>query len=322
MPEREITEPVDLCNPDGTLNRDAVGWTRQPLHRGNLKGWGRTKRWEYWGIVSRKHILGIVVSSLDYAAVHGVYLLDRDKGTERMQDVVVPLARNTTMPERCGDGRVSGFAKDLDIQIDHLPDLTHITVRGREVSADLALPRTGRDSLGVVVPWTDKLFQYTVKDVGRPVTGRITVAGEAYGVAPGSFAVLDHGRGRWPYKIRWNWAAGHQEGLSLNLGGGWTDGTGSTENGIVIGDRLHKISADLEWTYDTRDWLRPWQITGAGVDVGFEPFHERIAKTELGVVGSHTHQCFGHFTGHVEVEGERVAVDGLTGWAEEARQRW
>ena len=46
--EREITSPVDLCLPDGTLNREAVGWTRHPLHRTNLRGWGRSKRWEYW----------------------------------------------------------------------------------------------------------------------------------------------------------------------------------------------------------------------------------------------------------------------------------
>ncbi|GAA3097385.1 DUF2804 family protein [Nonomuraea salmonea] len=47
--EREITAAVDLCLPDGRLDPRAVGWTRRPLHRANLRGWGRTKRWEYWG---------------------------------------------------------------------------------------------------------------------------------------------------------------------------------------------------------------------------------------------------------------------------------
>ncbi|MEV5398578.1 hypothetical protein AB0N26_20700 [Streptomyces cellulosae] len=36
--EREITSPVDLCLPDGRLNPAAVGWTRRPLHRANLRG--------------------------------------------------------------------------------------------------------------------------------------------------------------------------------------------------------------------------------------------------------------------------------------------
>ena len=37
--EREINEPVDLAAPDGRrLNPDAVGWSRRPLHRANLRG--------------------------------------------------------------------------------------------------------------------------------------------------------------------------------------------------------------------------------------------------------------------------------------------
>ncbi len=30
--ERELTAPVNLCRPDGTLNPKAVGWSRTPLH--------------------------------------------------------------------------------------------------------------------------------------------------------------------------------------------------------------------------------------------------------------------------------------------------
>src|SRR5215831_9088349 len=85
----EVTEPVDLCLPDGRLNPAAVGWTRRPLHRANLRGWGRAKRWEYWGIVTPGHIIGLVASSLDYAGVHGLYVLDRGTGREVTRDLVV-----------------------------------------------------------------------------------------------------------------------------------------------------------------------------------------------------------------------------------------
>ena len=48
--EPELTEPVDLCTPDGAaLNPAARGWSRRPLHRANLDGrWGLNKRWDYW----------------------------------------------------------------------------------------------------------------------------------------------------------------------------------------------------------------------------------------------------------------------------------
>ncbi|MFC9115720.1 DUF2804 family protein [Streptomyces sp. NPDC057092] len=105
--EREITSPVDLCLPDGRLDPAAVGWTRRPLHRANLRGWGRAKRWEYWGIVTPTHIVGLVVSSLDYAGTHGVYVLDRATGRELAEDAVTPLARGVRMPDRSGTGTAS-----------------------------------------------------------------------------------------------------------------------------------------------------------------------------------------------------------------------
>lgn len=57
--EHEITEPVDLCLPDGSLNPAAVGWSRKPLHRANLRGWGRTKRWEYWCVTTPTHLVAL-----------------------------------------------------------------------------------------------------------------------------------------------------------------------------------------------------------------------------------------------------------------------
>ena len=67
-PLPELTAPVDLCLPDGRLNRQAVGFSRRPLHRTPLRGWGRNKRWEYWGLVTPSHVVGLTMSNLDYVA--------------------------------------------------------------------------------------------------------------------------------------------------------------------------------------------------------------------------------------------------------------
>lgn len=323
--EREITEAVDLCLPDGRLNPAAVGWTRHPVHRANLRGWGRRKRWEYWGLVTPGHVVGIVLSSLDYAAVHGIYVLDRATGQETVRDAVVPLARGTGLPDRSGVGVAEARAKDLTIRIDQSASGTSIRAAAREVEVDLHVDRpAGHESLGVVVPWSSRRFQYTVKDVARPVSGVLRVDGTAHEVdASESFGVLDHGRGKWPYAMRWNWAAGSGPGRGIQLGGRWTQGTGMTENALLVDGRIHKIGEELAWTYDRSDWLRPWTITGKRVRAELHPFHERAARTNLGVIGSETHQCFGHFTGWALTDdGERVDLDGLVGWAEEARNRW
>lgn len=324
--ERLLTEPVDLCLPGGRrLNPAAVGWTRAPLHRANLSGWGRTKRWEYWGVVTPTHVLGLVVSSLDYAGVLGLYLLDRATGVETVHDAVVPLARGVELPDRSGAGRATGSAGSLSLDFDQQPDGTALHASAPGVAVELTVPSVpGHESLGVVVPWSRRRFQYTVKDVARPVRGRISAGATTYDVAEGSaYAVLDHGRGRWPYAMTWNWAAGSGPGLGIQLGGRWTAGTGMTENALLVEGRLHKIGEELRWDYDRQDWLRPWRIAGERVGATLHPFHERVARTNLLVVAGETHQCFGHFTGWATTdEGERVDLDGLVGWAEEARNRW
>ncbi|MFF0471529.1 DUF2804 domain-containing protein [Micromonospora zamorensis] len=69
--------------------------------------------------------------------------------------------------------------------------------------------------------------------------------------------------------------------------------------------------------------LHPWRISGERVGAEFQPFHEKVARTNLGVVASEPRQWFGHFSGWAKTDdGTTVSLDGLAGWAEEARNPW
>ncbi len=329
--ERELTTPAHLTLPDGRLNPEAIGWSRTPLVRtdgiGGLRGLGRNKRWEYWAVTTPSHVLGIVVSDLDYAGVTGLYLLDRATGEELVVDQVLPPGQ-VQLPGTIGEGRVHARTKALLLRADEVPSGTRLRGRGDRVGFDIvAHLGDEHEMLGVVVPWSDRRFQYTVKDVGRQATGTIWIDGVAHDVSgPDAFATLDHGRGRWPHDVRWNWGAGAAtvagQRVALQLGGTWTDRTGSTENAIFLGPRLHKIEQELIWEHDVDHPEAPWRVTGEGVELGFEPFHVRRADMELGPLGSHTMQAFGQWSGVVSLEGRRVTFDGLTGWAEDVHNRW
>ncbi|MGO1974739.1 MAG: DUF2804 domain-containing protein [Propionibacteriaceae bacterium] len=327
--EVEITEPVDLCLPSGRLNPQAVGWTRRPLHRANLRGWGRTKRWEYWGIVSPSHIITLMVTHLDFVGVHGVYILDRRTGVETTVDRTVPLGRRTSLPDRSGAGRVSVAAKDLQIEVDQEPEQSLLLAVGNDFRLELDLPvEPGRESLGVVVGWSPRLFQYTLKDVGRSVVGTLRLGLEEHPIPyESSFAVLDHGRGRWPHRVAWTWAAGSAadggRSRAIQFGDEWTDGTGITENALVVDGRINKIPDKLVWEYDGENLQRPWEIRGARVHATFRPLHERVSRHNLGVFASEIRQVFGAYEGWaVSDSGEQVSLDGLVGWIERARHRW
>ena len=141
-----------------------------------------------------------------------------------------------------------------------------------------------------------------------------------------SWAVLDHGRGRWPYDITWNWGAGsgvsNGRTIGLQVGGQWTVGTGVTENGVVIDGRLHKIGSELRWDYSTGDFLAPWRVHGSGLEAELIPFHDKRSRTNLGVLSGATDQCFGTWSGTVDTGVEVIEFSGLVGFAEHVRNRW
>ncbi|WP_181762909.1 DUF2804 family protein [Rhodococcus spelaei] len=332
--EREITAPVSLTLPDGHLNPDAVGWTRTPLittdgiGRGRV-GKGRNKRWEYWAVTTPTHVVALVLSDIDYAAVHGIWLLDRTAGDTVAYDAIGVGGGSATLPGTLGAGPAGSRTKKVRIDIDEVDGGTRLRARGERVEVDVIAHRPdGHECLGVVVPWSDTLFQYTVKDVARPATGTIRVDGVAADVPAGeSWATLDHGRGRWPYSVRWNWGAGsgRTDGrvIGIQVGGQWTDGTGSVENSLLVDGHLSKISEELVWTYDRDDWMAPWRITGATVDLTFTPFHLKKSVTDFKVFAAKTHQCFGHWSGKVRDDtGAWVRVEDLVGWAEDVHNRW
>ncbi|MEI8083242.1 MAG: DUF2804 domain-containing protein [Actinomycetes bacterium] len=323
----ELTDPVVLCLPDGHLNRPAVGYSRRPLHTTNMRGWGRNKRWEYWGIVTDRHCVGMTISNLDYLQVHQLYVYDRQSGQEISTDVLSPGLAHTQLPDHVAPLTASMHTSKLDLRFRERHDGTELTAISKRVTLSLVAGWSG-DALCVVVPWDETRFQYTVKDLGRPLTGSITVDGTRFDLEPGAnFGVLDRGRGRWPYSLTWNWAAGCGvvDGVSigLQLGGKWTDGTGSTENALFIDGRMTYWPDPVEWDYDDRTWSAPWRIRGRSVDATLTPFHVRDAVSNVGVISSDTHQAFGRWSGWAaDDDGVRYPLDGLVGWAEQAKNRW
>jgi len=185
----------------------------------------------------------------------------------------------------------------------------------------------------VVIPWSETEFQFTEKHQARPAAGILTVNDRVCALGAGAgevFGILDIGRGRWPYQTQWNWGGGAGdsstgEQVGIQTGGKWNDGTGFTENGIFVNGRLHKLSEDLEWHYDWDDPMQPWRVRSAdrSFNLTLVPIHDRHATISLGVLSNEVHQVFGHWSGSVpDGAGGSLTVDGIFGFAEEARARW
>jgi hypothetical protein len=68
--------------------------------------------------------------------------------------------------------------------------------------------------------------------------------------------------------------------------------------------------------------MEPWRIRGTDVDVTLTPEYDHASRTNLGIIGTRGDQVFGTFTGWVRVDGERIEVRDLFGFAEDVANRW
>jgi hypothetical protein len=340
--EHEITQTVDLCAADGrTLAPDARGWSRVPRHRANLSGrWGRTKRWDYWAVLTPTHAVSITYADVDYLGIADLWWADLRTGRTGGRNIPVPGARGLHLPDRPGTEPLRFRSRTLDLDLTDDAGGTQLEAAwtetdGRSGSLEVLVELPpGHESLNVVIPWSEDTFQYTSKHQARPARGvlrvgeeRIVIGGDG---ADAAWGVLDVGRGRWPYRTRWNWGGGTGTAtdgsvVGLQFGGKWTEGTGFTENGLVVDGRLHKLGRELVWDYDWDRPMKPWTVTGPDrrVDLRLVPRLDKHTRVNAMLLGTEVHQVFGTWSGTVVTDdGRELELPHALGFAEESRSRW
>lgn len=339
--ERELTEPVDLCTPDGSaINPAALGWSRRPLHRANLLGQhGSNKRWDYWAVLAGDMVVSSVVADVDAVGIADVWWVDLRDGVTGGAGMIA-RGGQVQLPERPGTAPLHATKDTFALDITDDAAGTHLVAtwvepdgRAGHLDVTVALP-PDHESVNVVIPWGDAVFNFTSKHQARPAHGELVIGDMRWPIggdgSGDAWGVLDVGRGRWPKQITWNWGGGAgragQHVVGLQFGAKWTTGSGFTENGLIVDGRLSKLGNELEWTYDWDDPMAPWRVVDPGgqLDVTLTPrFDKHSRAAGSAVQGSETHQVFGTWAGRLRTdEGLELEFDGLQGFAEEARQVW
>ena len=212
--------------------------------------------------------------------------------------------------------------------------------------------RVGDDTVVVATPFGagDHLWYLNQKINCLRVAGTATLGtrGGTHTCRPEvAAAVLDWGRGLWPYASSWVWASasgsarrisderGKEDSSSnkndnkvsfgLNFGHGFGNCATHTENGVLVDGRLCKLGR-MRITFDRAHFdTAPWHFADEDgrVDLTLEPLHDRYAPTNAVVVAMVAHQVFGRYSGTVRTDdGATIAVSNLVGFAEFVANRW
>ncbi|MBN1657493.1 MAG: DUF2804 domain-containing protein [Anaerolineae bacterium] len=342
--QRELLEPGVLLNRQGELAQ--VGWSRQPVLDCNLENAAfyrvrplqrlRVKRWDYYGLTTPGHYFSFTLADLGYAGQVFAYVVDFEGRRHHEETLTIPLGRGIVLPRNSTEGESAFDNGRVRIGFGVAPGARRVTVswpgfEGQRLAAEvtLAMP-AAHESMNVVIPIAGKRFYLNRKVNCLPAEGWVEYRGERFEVQPEAcLGNLDWGRGVWEYRSFWVWASASgflRDGrtLGLNLGFGFGDTSAATENAVVIDGRVHKLG-EVRFDYDPADFKRPWRMESPDgrLDLEFVPFYDRTAQTNLLVITSEVHQMFGRYHGTVTAEdGETIAIDGLTGFAEEHLARW
>lgn len=335
--EREIIESVNLCDCNGNIKDDSIGWSRNPVFNCNLTGnWLRKKKWNYWCITNDECLFSVTISNIDYVGMAFVYFLDFKTQKFIEKTIISPFGSGYSMPEKVQETVTFRHPK-MGLYFIENENITQIVAKCVDFMGELmeanfkVLYPEGHETLNVVVPINKKSFQFTSKHECLPVDGELRVGEDIYSFKPkNTFACHDFGRGIWPYKVRWNWAnaSGMINGRSIgiNLGAKWTEGSGMTENCIIVDGKITKLSEDIIFEYDSKDFMKPWSVKTSitnRINLKFVPFYERIAKSNVIILKSEVHQMVGHFSGSIVTDaGEYILIDSIIGTSQEHFGQW
>ncbi len=336
-----------LIGPDGSVR---VGIFPDPVREVNFRDFrlrtpfGRPRgplarhfgfnQFQFLGILSEELVLGCAIADVKFLGTSFVYCYE--PSTRRLTEVSfkVPLAIGTRFnqtPEtgsvsfRMGKNRIEMIGSESPRQRRLLVDLA----RGVSIDAVFDEEKPPMQPMFICTEVGATGWVFARKTAGVPVTGTVRWEGKTWDLAAiGAFGHHDWSAGYMRRETFWNWGClagrawdGRVAGMNVSCG---VNETSFTENCFWVDGRLHKIDT-VHFDYDREDLDKPWRLTSydGRMKLEFRPEGKHAEKVNAGLLATNFVQLFGRYQGWLEIApGDRVAVDGMLGYAERHYAKW
>ena len=339
--QTEITAPVKLLDSTGNVAVPGYGkqnyyvYSRSAIRANPL----RIKEWDFYQISDERYTVQITFADISLRGAGSFTLFDRVTGKkyEAASVSLLTLGR-MHMPENANEPHVlevkkSGFFLRADVNKNRRILSGAGTIHGEPFRADLTLHQPeGLEYLTMAVPFKKNGHFYLNQKMNcMPVTGRVCIGSREFLFDPKTaFAVLDWGRGVWPYHCDWYWGNGScrlPDGklFGFEIGWGFGDMSAATENMLFYNGKAHKIGT-VAAAYDEEKILSPWVFHSddGRFEMTMTPEYDNYTSSRvLGVVGNRCHQVFGKWNGTAVLDDGRVlTIRDMTAFCEHSDNRW
>ena len=340
--QRLVTASEPVLNPDGTPNAgyctvETQIFKRSAIHANPF----RIKEWDFYQIedTEGKLVLQLTFGHASYMGEANIMLFDvQHKRFIRNVTVLIPFPFGRLhMPESAAKQNVVEYhSKRADVLFTGDAMERQLTMRVDDVKTDLILKAETDHSLIINIPFNENphAFYYDFKQNCMSVEGRLeymdrnAIRQVNYGKDRiEAYAILDWGRGVWPWHNEWYWSNGQGmvDGklLGFNLGCGFGNTEQATENILFYENKPHKL--DQMTIHHEADFMKPWTLTDneGRCHLTMTPEYDRITKIKIAMIDNCTHQVFGKFNGEVTLDDGRILhVVDVPAFAEHAVNNW
>jgi hypothetical protein len=342
--QNEITKETKLLDTRGNIAEP--GWARKSLYRydrGLIKAPAfRVKEWDYYCIMSSERGLALTVADNGYMGFYGITLFDFTNCTEVSGTVmtVLPLGK-LNLPSSSNSGDIKVYDKSITMTFVLEGSTRVLRVdypafnKGAGLNAEIQLQdNPDSDRMVIATPFNKQgHFYFNEKHNCLPAQGKVNCGDLSCEFGPGSYGVLDWGRGVWTYKNTWYWgsASGEVDGVSFgfNIGYGFGDTSAATENMLFYKGHSHKLTDivfNIPLDADGAElYMEPWTFSSSDgrFEMDFITIIDRHSDTNVLIIRSAQHQVFGHFTGKAVLDdGTVIELKNFLGFAEKVFNRW
>lgn len=300
------------------------------------------KEWDFYQIKHQDYIIQMTFGHISYAANFSFNIFNIKTGIKiSISKIKLFPFQSLNMPED-PDKNTQLFYKDKEFNIcftiNNYRRILDFNFKGYkeksqnkiyiEVQIEL-FNKKDENRIVIVTPFEKKnQFYLNCKENFFNIAGKVNIDDIVFDFDSNDTAVLDWGRGVWPYKHQWFWGNGaaviNNNRFAFNLGWGFGSDGSPKENIYFLNGKPYKIE-NLKYDIDLQNYMNKWHFYDeeGKLDLEMTPIFDNYTKNKLLIVNTKCHQVWGYFNGYVKSDnGKKININNLLAFCEHAINRW